>query len=222
MNNYLTKSALYNKAKKVKFFMGFKPDDYKIDLVNYCLTSPSILIEKVPFKTTSLKGMAIIEENEKDIILLSSKLTQHEINFYCGHELFHLFEHNTANVKTFNCFDDVKKQQNPYLEWQANEASAEIIMPYKVFIPKLADLLSSINMPYYKLKSYLAKEFNVTKSMVWCRIENLKYEFYQYYKMNTNINNLTILSKTELNKKNIKIPSINDMSNNQFAFKSML
>ncbi len=155
--------------------------------------------------------MAIIEKNEKDIILLNDKLNDKEINFYCGHELIHLFEHNTKNIKTFNCFDDIKKQQNPYLEWQANEGSTELIMPYKKFIPILADLFCSSNMSHNKLKTALAKEFNVTESMIWCRIENLKYEFYQFYEQNKPVYELEILSKKELLKRNISVTSINDI-----------
>lgn len=210
MIKYLTKSELYLIVKQMKLNMGYKYDDYKLNLYNYCINCPSILIEKIYFQTPSLKGMAIIETGKKDIILLNDKLNKYELNFYCGHELFHLYNHNYTNIKTFNCFEYVKNQQNPYLEWQANEGSAEIIMPYKEFIPKLADLLSSTNMSYNKLKKIMANEFNVTESMIWCRIENLKYEFYQYYKLNKNINELEILSKTELNKRNIDIKSIND------------
>lgn len=211
MIKYLTKSELYLIVKQMKLNMGYKYNDYKLNLYNYCVDCPSVLIEKIHFQTPSLKGMAIIETGKKDIILLNDKLNKYELNFYCGHELFHVCNHNYTNIKTFNCFEYVKKQQNPYLEWQANEGSAEIIMPYREFIPKLADLFCSLNVSYNKLKTIMAKEFNVTESMIWCRIENLKYEFHQYYKFNIPIDYIQILSKKELSKRNISITSINEI-----------
>lgn len=128
--------------------------------------------------------------------------------------MIHLFKHRNEQTDCFQCFDNIRNQQNPYLEWQANEGSAELLMPYKIFIPMLADLISS-KISYQKIKQIMVQEFNVTESMIWYRIENLKYEFHQFYKQNKSIDELVVLSNTELLKKGIKIKSINEIFNSK-------
>ena len=47
--------------------------------------------------------------------------------------MIHLALHRRLEQKTFNCFDKVQANQNPFTEWQANEGAAEFFVPYKIF-----------------------------------------------------------------------------------------
>ena len=67
-------------------------------------------------------------------------------------------------------------------------------------------------------KSTLRDVFNVPEAVIKYRLENLKYEIYQY--MNgTSIKNIEILSLKQQEKRKIKIDSLNTISDNDFMQK---
>ena len=68
---------------------------------------------------------------QEDIILLSSRLTDRERGFYAAHEWLHLCWHRDASKSPFLCGEYRFPQQDSFLEWQANEGAAEILMPWR-------------------------------------------------------------------------------------------
>lgn len=68
---------------------------------------------------------------QEDIILLSSRLTCRERGFYAVHEWLHLCWHRDASKSPFLCGEYRFPQQDSFLEWQANEGAAEILMPWR-------------------------------------------------------------------------------------------
>lgn len=154
--NYCTKEDLYRYINDLKKCMGIDPMKIGIDLYSACQKINGIKMEVVDFSDRSLRGMSVPREN---IILLNSSRTPIERNFDCGHELIHVVKHKNENFQTFNCFDKLRPQQNPFLEWQANEGAAEMLVPYKIFIPMFCEQVTKCNCgyEYYYLKEYLQR-----------------------------------------------------------------
>lgn len=207
-----SKEQLYNDILHIKRFLGLRPYQYGLNMVNE-LKDFGIQIDTIPFKTPGLRGMAVIgEKPDPDIILLNSKRCMKEQNFDCGHEMVHLGLHRNLERKTFNCFDKVSAAQDPFLEWQANEGAAEFFVPHKIFILFLEEHLG--NYPNREdienFISWASDFFIVPKAVIRYRLENLKYEIYQYY-AGVDIKDLTILSKNQQEKRGIYLSSLNDI-----------
>lgn len=118
------KELLYKKILRMKCFLVFAPCQYGINIVRRW--DYGIKLERIPFKTRGLRGMSYPGARpQPDIILLNSKRSEIEQNFDCGHEMVHLAIHRNLNKKVFNCFDrSTAPNQDPFLEWQANEGAA--------------------------------------------------------------------------------------------------
>lgn len=218
MGLYYSKEGLYKEVWQIKEFLGIYRNSYGFNLINYCISQGTI-IESVPFKTHGLRGMAVMgdEENE-DIILLNDKRSKCEQNFDCGHEVIHLCLHRQVGQKIFNCFENVQKTQNPFVEWHANEGAAELFVPYKIFIPLVKEKIG--NSTDYDViehaKNEMASIFNVPEAVIRYRLENLKYEIHQYLN-GIPLEQLEILSLSQQKQRNINILSLNDISDNDFT-----
>lgn len=216
MNNYFTKAELYNKINQLRCSAGFEEYDYPLNLPLYCERTGKIVIGKIEFKTKGLRGMSSIsmDENDKHVILLNKNESEEGQNFICGHEFIHILFHKKANVKLFSCFETLQPNQNGFLEWQANEGSAELILPmYKILpdIKKEFPVLKS-SSDFRSFRSYLAEKYNVTEGVVNFRFESLKYEIQQYLD-GTSLNDIEILSNRQRLQKGIKVKSLNDLEN---------
>lgn len=209
------KEQLYKKVLRMKRCLIFAPYQYGINIVRHW--DYGIKLEKIPFKTRGLRGMSYPgAEPQPDIILLNSKRTEIEQNFDCAHELVHLTMHRHLNKQVFNCFDgSTAPNQDPFLEWQANEGAAEFFVPYKVFIPLLKECIG--NNPtrgdIEEFKHYAANLCCVPPAVIKYRIESLKYEILQYYSGVT-INDLKIISKRQQERMGLYIKSLNEINHN--------
>ena len=95
-------------------------------------SQPGIQIAFLPFQSPALRGMCSPgKPGQEDIILLSSRLTGRERGFYAVHEWLHLCWHRDASKSPFLCGEYRFPQQDSFLEWQANEGAAEILMPWR-------------------------------------------------------------------------------------------
>jgi Zn-dependent peptidase ImmA (M78 family) len=219
MGCYYTKAGLYKEINHLRDFVGIDQTDYPINLINMCKVRGNILVEAVPFNTPGLKGMASIasREGENDIILLNSYQSEEERNFICGHELIHLALHRHEKVKSFNCFEKILPNQDGFLEWQANEGSAEFIVPYQLFLPKIKKSLPSLktSSDYRQFRRDSASSFNVTDAVIKFRLDDLKYEIQQYLN-GTSINSLEFLSKNQRVAKGINVKSLSDVEDELF------
>jgi hypothetical protein len=108
----------------------------------------------------------------------------------------HLTFHRKLDRTLFS-FENASSQQNPFYEWQANEGAAELLVPYKDFIPKYIEVAKRVRrVPTYKsdINDELAPIYGVTDYVINNRIKNLQYEIYQY-KNGVPLDELVILSK---------------------------
>ncbi len=205
--NYCTKEDLYQYVNGIKGKMGIDPQKTGIDFYEECQKLNGIKMEVVDFTDRSLRGLSVPKQN---IILLNSSRSPIERNFDCAHEFIHVVKHKKEVFQTFNCFDKLRPQQNPYLEWQANEGAAEMLVPYKLFIPMFCEHVEKCNCgyEYYYLKEYLAKHFNVPLAVIELRIDNLRYEI-QQYETGCDISKLRILSNSQQSRRGIAATSYN-------------
>lgn len=211
------KAELYEKVATIKQNIGLEKDSYGIDLIEL-IKNQNVVVESLEFKTKGLRGMAIIgNDYDKDIIFLNKKRSAKEQNYDCGHEFIHLSIHREEEHKTFNCYETAIPNQNSYLEWHANEGAAELFIPYKIFIPMVANMIGYdsdyISIDYAKKE--LANIFCVPETVIKFRLENLKYELHQYYN-GVDISNIRILSTNQQLRKKINIISLNEVSDNSF------
>ena len=135
--NYIRKADLYKLIAKLKQNWGLDKNEYNLDIISLC-RSRGIQVGEVPFESSGLRGMACLGDSSKpDIILLNSHRNKIEQKIDCFHEAIHLAFHRNINCKSFNCFETALPSQNKYLEWQANEGSAELNVPFQTLLPKI-------------------------------------------------------------------------------------
>ena len=205
--SYCTKEDLYKYISELKMYMQLSLGDVGLDFFSICKQIKNLDIRIVGFKDKSLRGLS----HPKDrIILLNSSRSEIERNFDCAHELIHVIKHKNENCQSFNCFDRLQPMQNSYLEWQANEGAAEMLVPYKVFIPLFCTNVTKCkgSLDYQNLKEELAEHFQVPVMVIELRIDNLKYEI-QQFEQGCDVNHLCILSNNEQLRRGINVPSYN-------------
>lgn len=207
--NYCTKDDLYKYVAKTKELMGIKSDAVGLDFYRTCSHLKKLDVRIVDFKDRSLRGLSVPKEN---IILLNSSRNKAERNFDCAHEFMHVTKHKNENFQTFNCFDNLRPQQSPFLEWQANEGAAEMLVPYKMFIPMFCESISNCETyaDYYSFLEFLSCIFNVPIAVIELRVDNLKYEIHQY-ENGCDINHIRLLSNKKQAQRGIHITSYNTL-----------
>lgn len=213
MHHFLTKENLYNKVIALKQNLGIPKYEHCIDTIKICKQIPNLRIDYIPFNTIGLKGMSYIGNlKENDVILLNSNQLPSEKNFICCHELMHLNLHREGPKRIFNCFDKVKPNQSNFLEWEANEGAAELLVPYELLLPLLKQNKDNLNTSFgiRKIKRDFSSYFNVTETVIKYRFESLKYEINQYLN-GIPLNEIKILSLNKQREKGINIKSLNDI-----------
>ena len=202
---YLTKAQLYAKVgvcRKILKNAGLSAPFFIEDICRLC---PEILIEYIPFKTNGLRGIVTLatEAEPTNCILINSRLTKEEQHFHSIHEFMHIILHPNMDSKTFKCFDTIRPNQNGSIEWQANEGAAELIMPYKQFIPLFLEMYNEYanypdrwNLLYGRgdIAYALGNYYGVSGSVIKNRISGLSYEIDQVRFGHSTIDNIKILS----------------------------
>jgi len=203
MTDIYSKERLYNYADNVKACLN-------IDFLNpqFCIRDLckrlGIEMHEWYFETPGLRGMMIPEDGcHAPMIMLDAARSSSEKPFYAMHELIHYLKHTNEHNGTFSCYDKIKACQNPFIEWEANEGAAEIIMPYRLIIPEFVDNYKyqwQVNgdNEFFSVSiaaiCEMANKYKVTLSMMDNRINNLLYEINEYCS-GTDINNILPLSK---------------------------
>lgn len=117
-------------------------------------------------------------------------------------------------MKSFSCFEKARVNQNTFLEWQANEGAAELLVPYKSFVPEAANLVHLLEnkdySSFYCLKMELCDKYFISDIVLQNRIEGLMYEI-QQYRCGTSLNNLRLLSKNKQQKLGIEVTSFKQL-----------
>ncbi len=157
------------------------------------------------------------KSDENHVILLNENKTEAENNYHGTHEFMHIFTADDNAGKIIRCFDIVKPNQNAYTEWLANEGAAELLVPYRIFLPLVRENYESMlqDSGTYKFCQEYADHFNVSPVVLEHRLRSLKYEIYQYIN-GVNIDNIGIISKHEQDLRNIQVKSLIEMEDERF------
>lgn len=220
MTYYRNKSELYDDIQNFRNKFNITSNSYPLNLIDIFGNRKGLKIGSMHFSTHGLRGIAAKGNSLiDDVIILDDSRTSEEKNFYCGHEIMHLLLHRNQAANSFKCYDTVQPNQNSFLEWEANEGSAELLMPCKELIPIINRALPFLkhSCDYRQLKSELSAKYNVSTSVVECRLESLKFEIYQY-NQGISLENVKIISNSRQRKNNINIKSLNDIEKEKFDF----
>lgn len=194
------KCKLYKNVDNFRTEYGFSIYD-SIDTLLLVEYSERVDLEYLDFKTPGLCGLAMVGES-KDTIVLNSNRTRTEQRFDCGHELMHLYLHRHLE-SNFNCFTTQKSNQNSFLEWQANEGAAQLLVPFQDFIPRFFHLFSYSRFTTdYDIRNILADHYHVTFQVIYNRIDCLSYEIDQFA-TGCPISEIQLLSRNQRMRMNI-------------------
>lgn len=200
-NKFLNKSELYLMIDLLRKHLGISVECLPLNSVDLAYTTcKNLIIEEIDFEAISICGILYKGSNTTSIALNSNRSRVMQ-NFDCGHELIHYFCHD---IKECQCVcteagsSTRSITQISSFEWQANEGAAELLVPYRHFIPTYVNLSQKFARDFCKTppEKELAEIYNVTPGVIRYRIDSLNYEIYQYLE-HGNIDNIEILSQTK-------------------------
>ena len=216
---YNAKESLYRYVDSLRKQLRIDSYSYPLNTIDICKSDDTTDVEYHKFSTNGFCAAALIGDRT-DTVVINLNRTPEEQNFDCGHELVHLTKHRNKGINIFSCYDLGSKAttQNPILEWEANEGSAELVAPYRLLLPGIKQ--SGFDLTTYEgisnLKIYLSEKFGVSVPVIKYRLESLKYEIYQYLN-GMRLDSIRLLSKNQLFKENIQIQSLNDIEETEFV-----
>ncbi len=192
---YNAKKDLYELVDRVRRNAGISIGT-PIRVLSLCQTLRDVSVVFHEFDTQGFCGAAFAGPKENTIVLNNTR-SRIEQNFDCGHELIHLLKHRGLNGGIFQCFST----QNSFLEWEANEGSAQLIVPYQDFIPRFVSCLQS-NYPVWGIQEELAEFYGVSSQVIRIRLNSLSYEIDQY-RRGVPLEGLELLSRSKQQKRGI-------------------
>lgn len=197
----MTKQQLYCSIEniRVRFGAGY-PLPY--DAKELCTSAFGLHFDSTDLKTPKLRGAAHLPSHS---VIIDSKMTDLEQNFYCMHEIMHHILHKSRPTKVYSCYDKTPANQDTFIEWEANEGAAQFLVPYQSFVPLFSSLLDSPPFSPSCFAAYLASCYNVSEPVIINRIDNLGYEIDQY-RRGIPIDRIEILSKTQQKRRGIPPP----------------
>lgn len=200
-NKFLSKTELYLMMDLLRKHLHLPQDYLPLDSIGLAKkVCKNACIEQIHFNTVSICGILYVGENTTSIALNANR-TETMQNFDCCHELIHYFCHDIKECQCVCAEKDSETKtitQSPYFEWQANEGAAELLVPYKTFIPLYVDLSRKYARSFPKTppEHELADIFHVTDTVIHNRILSLNYEIYQYMQ-HGDINKVILLSQNK-------------------------
>ncbi|KLU66347.1 hypothetical protein DEAC_c17460 [Desulfosporosinus acididurans] len=195
----MTKVELYTFVNNLRNNL-YLYDSYPLDSKIIASYYNQLTLEELVFSSSKIGG--ILMKGEKHSILgLNSCRDEREQNFDCMHELMHFWKHP---INTYTC---LSIPRDTYLEWEANEGAAEMLVPYYKFIPEVCQFYRIMNNKRLHIDylTYFAERYHVTQRVIQLRIKSLSYELTQYMH-GVPLNNLRILSKKQQERLGINIP----------------
>lgn len=172
MTPYLTKQGLYREIDHIRSYLPYIPkslDTYQIQLQQMF---PDLHIVQRELDSKKISGMLL--RGETALIILNSSRNEISQRFTLTHEMIHYFLH--SQVGQFFCQDD---DISPY-EWQANEGAAELLVPYRLFLPSAARYHAVLQSNRARALQILAQQFGVSRTIIAHRLESLSFELEQY------------------------------------------
>lgn len=203
---YNAKKELYNFVDCVRSDWGTTSYAQPLNAIELGMYHAEIIYHT--FDTDGFCGAAFTGDLI-DTIVLNNTRTCYEQNFDCGHELIHLAKHRDRNGGIFRCFSE---SQDSYLEWEANEGAAQLLVPYQDFIPRFlsclqsraalqnscSGLLASSSIP-----EELATYYHVSTQVINIRLSSLSYEIDQY-RCGIPLENIELLSRNQRDRRGIQ------------------
>ena len=220
INQYIDKELLYKNVQEIRKCLSITFNNYPLNIFDICKRIKDVEIGVVPFKNQNLKGMVTIaqDENDNHVIIVNGNKTKEEQNYHGCHELLHIWFRSVEPGMSLNCFEKCKPHQNTFIEWLANEGAAELLVPFKMFLPLIKENKEEMlkGCGTYEFCEKYAEKFNVTSIVLKNRLNALKYEIYQYIEQEVDLDNIKFLSKTKQENLGINIKSFNDLENERF------
>lgn len=208
--NFLSKENLY-------LLIDYIRECFNIDIKNvfnvpnFCKNNFSDIIDYDFHRFNDKKIGGFLIKNkfpEKSRIIVNSSKEPESVVFDLTHEMIHFLLH-PENRKHYisSSLCDIDN-----FEWQANEGSAELLVPYKIFIPNFVKNIKYCNSrtEYIDLLNQLSDKYKVSTAVLEYRISGLKYEINQY-ENGTPIDKIQFLSKRAQEEQGILITSYNDI-----------
>lgn len=210
MQLHYTKQTLYKQVDILRKQIGIDYSEYPVKVIERCLDNPVYTVDITPLHTNGLQGILVVQDGRKHIVL-NSKRSRSEQNFFCMHEVIHGYLHTGLCGGHFNCYESVRQNQNKFFEWHTNEGAAEFLVPHKEFIPKLLSCWSpgSLHAIPLGMRERLADEFFVSERVIFNRIENLKYEITQVCN-GVKLDDVVLLSANQQKNLGISVRSLNE------------
>lgn len=210
MPSFLAKEKLYQCVSQIRDELGLPLNAVVTSAEALISRIPVLELDVIPIHNPALQGICCFGEGaQADIILLNSNRSLSERNFDCMHEYIHLHEHRGKCKKTFYCYGKVRDTQNSYLEWQANEGAAELLIPYKDFIPRFWTSYSYSSTIYpFDVCGSLADHYHVPQRVITIRLDSLAYEIDQY-RDGVRIDDIELLSRRQRERRGINVTSYN-------------
>lgn len=178
--NFLSKEDLYTLIEYIR--ESFKIDANKpFNVPNFCKNNFQDIItyEFHKFNDTKIGGFLIKNKfPDKSYITVNSSKEPISTLFDLTHEMMHFLLHPEDRkhyISSSLCDID-------NFEWQANEGAAELLVPYKQFIPYFVNNIKNCKSKkdYIDLVNYLSNKYVVSSAIIEYRITGLKYEINQY------------------------------------------
>jgi len=210
MADIWTKAELYIQVDKIrdKLHLRKAPIDSIALIKNVCVNP---YVTTIGFESKSICGM-LVKGQQSTYIGLNANHTPAQQNYYCAHEFIHYCYHGDDDLVLVCC--DQISPGNMYSEWQANEGAAELLVPYRQFIPAITGLFCGYPDKKFKdlygLLNELAYRHNVPKTTISNRIDTLAYEICQYTR-GVPLDKLEIISAKEQKRRGISVKSYNDI-----------
>lgn len=213
--NTHTKSWLYKEVDKCRQNL-IRNGITEITIQNICDEFPHIKVEYMHLESSGLRGLVFLADKISPInaIIINSNLSENEQHFHSIHEYMHICLHSDRKAKSIACFElSTKKNQDSMIEWEANEGSAELLIPYREFIPQFVARLSELegNTDFWELMygandifDVFAKQYKVSRNVIKNRISSLSYEIDQY-RNGTSVDQINVLSYNQLKNKGTSV-----------------
>lgn len=210
MSDCSAKEALYAFVEQLRNEMGEPSRSYPLRAASLRSWKRPTVLELHAFYTHGFCGAAITGRRT-DTIILNTRRSEAERNFDCAHEMIHLSRHRDREISCFQCFESAFPARDGFLEWEANEGAAELLVPYRLLLPLAAEAFpafrSSRDVARFKL--FLAARFGVSGGMVFQRLENLKWEIQQHLS-GIPLSEISLCSQRELDSQGRSVLSLND------------
>lgn len=218
--NFINKEDLYSLISYVRECFEIDPnivfnvpkflnDNFR-DIINY---------EKHNFNDTKIGGLLVKNTYpEKSFIVYNTSKDPLSSIFDLTHEIIHFLLHpeNRQHYISSSCAID-------NLEWQANEGAAELLVPYKNFIPLFVENIKGCTSrsDYIDILNDFSKKYVVSTAVLDYRVSSLKYEIFQY-EQGVSVDDIKLLSKKDQEENGIFISSYSDKFNNKKDLKSII